>query len=63
MYADEPPGHPTPSNLDKPLEADRPTMPVLIDGLRLVTAFLKIERAEDRQRVIDLANSLSNDSS
>jgi hypothetical protein len=59
MDADEPFGHSTPLNLDKLLDPDRPTTPVLVDGLRLVKAFLKIERREDRQSVLDLATRLS----
>jgi hypothetical protein len=63
MDADEPSGHSTPSGLDKLPEADRPATPALVDGLRLIKAYLKIKREEDRQRVIDLANRLSNERS
>jgi hypothetical protein len=59
MDADEPPGQLVRANLAKLLDADRPTMPVLVDGLRLMKAFLKIELREDRQSVIDLATRLS----
>lgn len=60
MGADEPPGQSSSSDADQLSEADRYSTLSVIDGLRLVRAFSTIERAEDRKRIIDLANQMSN---
>jgi hypothetical protein len=45
--------------LDELFGADRPGTLAFLEGLELIRAFVKIEREEDRQKVIELAKRLS----
>jgi hypothetical protein len=45
--------------LDTLLGADQSSTPAFLEGLELIRAFVKIERVEDRQKIIELARQLS----
>jgi hypothetical protein len=45
--------------LDTLFGANRSGTPAFLEGLELIRAFVKIERGEDRQKVIELAKRLS----
>lgn len=45
--------------LDTLFGAGQSSTPAFLEGLELIRAFVKIERGEDRQKVIELAKRLS----
>lgn len=51
--------HPIIPGLDELFGADPSRKLPFLEGLKLIRAFVKIERGEDRQKIIELAKRLS----